>query len=113
MKRIVMLVVLVFGFSLFSTAQESKKDSYTEKAKVESMEISKFLNVTDQSISDEITNVLAYKNEEMGENSPFGEERKIIFARHIETKLSALLTKEQLEKLKANKKLYNKAVGLE
>ena len=104
MKKIIALFILMFAFTFNATAQENSRAQ--ELAKNDTHVIAEYLSLKGDVLTD-LQAVFLQKHNTLS-NEGLSEERKIVLSRFVETKLEALLSNEQIAKLKLDANLYKK-----
>lgn len=104
MKKLFALVALFFAFSLSSYAQEAQKEANPEVlAKNETFQLKKFLDL-DENKTEGFYRLFVTKHKRL--NNLDTAEAKEQLKLTIQAKIDASLDADQLQKLKANKELY-------
>lgn len=108
MKKIILLLILVFGFSLSGISQEIKQDENTAnevEAKALAIKIKDYLNL-DSAKTRAVMEIVTHKRKATTQEPNLIEERRIVITNKFTKKLQGTLSKEEFEKLKSNKSLF-------
>lgn len=106
MKKIIALFVFVLGFSFTSSAQEvSSENNSQSQAKTLAIKIKDYLNL-DNEKTKSVFEIIEHKNTMISNEPNLIEERRIVITNKFTKKLQGTLSKEEFEKLKSNKSLF-------
>lgn len=112
MKKLVLLAVMLFGFTAFAqTPEQAYKEAHTKAEKLTDDSVNQLvgvLNITDTDAVAKIKEVVFEKNLMIAQHPDFSNERKAILVEKIEGVLSKILDEKQLKTLKKEEALYNK-----
>ena len=117
MKKLILVITLIFAVSLSSNAQEMKAATKSEKkaeinpqveAKLDAVKLSEYLSL-DGTITEDLFRLFEMKYKTLqNELTP---ERKVELARVIEAKIRATVGDELMAKLEKNQELFKKLVN--
>ena len=112
MKKIIASLVFLLAFTVSINAQDNnqnKKVSNQELAKSDAFDVAKLLGL-DKTLTESFERLFEMKQEILN-NPNASEERKKEMVRIVGLKIDATLDANQIQKLKANKTIYNKVIG--
>lgn len=111
MKKLVLLAVMLFGFTAFGqTQEESHKQAYKKAETLTTEHVNKLagmLDINDDNTKQKIKEVLFEKNLILSQHPDLSEQRKAILKEKIEGVLTNVLEEKQLTKLKKDESFYN------
>jgi|SRR5690606_7619232 len=110
MKKLVLLAVMLFGFTAFAQTQEdTQKQAYKKAETLTTAHVDKLvsmLEIKDDNTKQKIKEVLFEKNLIVSQYPDLSNERKVILKDKIEGVLTNVLNENQLAKLKKDQDFY-------
>lgn len=108
MKKILTILTFFLAFTIGASAQESQKDPY-KAAQADFTALNAVIPT--KKLERDLTEIFYTKHKTLGSQANITAEEKAQLSSKIETRLSEVLSKEQLKKLKANQQLYTKLLN--
>jgi Ni/Co efflux regulator RcnB len=110
MKKLVLLAVMLFGFTAFAQTQEdAQKQAYKKAETLTATHVDRIvsmLEIKDDNTTQKIKEVLFEKNLILSQHPDLSEQRKVILKDKIEGVLNNVLDENQLAKLKKDQDFY-------